>query len=161
MRKIVTDGEWGEAEKAAMKLLLETAKALDRKMAKPLRGVIWINESAIRCAARVQKRGQPADDKIKARELYRLEELHCEMMHELPADIEICIVMDVILSTAAGIMREVCRWIEVLMIEGRTCTRQREEFRYITIKVKRNLFNIVVTPHFYLEWEGHSHCSRR
>ena len=135
MRKIMSEGEWDKDETEAMELLIGTAKALERKLVKPLQGVIWCNEPAARCAARVQKRGQPADNKIRARELYRLEELHCEMMSSLPSNVEVATYMDMTLSTAPGIIKELCRWVEVLMIEGSTTEAQRERFRYIHVKV--------------------------
>ena len=135
MKKIMSEGEWSKDEREAMELLIGTAKAMERRLVKPLQGVIWCNESAARCAARIKTRGQPADDKIRARELYRLEELHCEMMGSLPANIEVATFMDVTVSTAPGLMKELSRWVEVLMIEGSTSAVQREKFRYISIKV--------------------------
>ena len=37
MQKILTDGNWDASEEAAMKLLIETAKALDSKFNKPVK----------------------------------------------------------------------------------------------------------------------------
>ena len=160
MRKIMSEGEWCKDEKDAMELLVGTAKALERRLVKPLKGVIWVNESAARCAARVKTRGQPADDKIKARELYRLEELHCEMMQSLPSDIEVATFMDVTISTAPGIIKELCRWVEVLMIEGSTSNVQREKFRYISVKVNCCNNYIHAYNYFFVEWKR-SYCASR
>ena len=135
MKKILSEGEWDKDEREAMELLIATAKALEQRLVRPLQGIIWCNESAARCAARVKTRGQPADDKIRARELYRLEELHCEMMGSVPANIEVASFMDMTKSTAPGVIKELCRWVEVLMIEGSTSAVQRGKFRYISVKV--------------------------
>ena len=118
-----------------MQLLVKTAKALDRKFVRPIKGVIWVNEPASRCRARIQGRGQPADTKIRGSELYALEELHCKMLRTIPSDVEVAQFMDMTIHQAPGITKELVKWVECLSIEGSTSVRQRETFRYITITV--------------------------
>ena len=134
-RKIASDGNWSATEKSAVDLMLKTAKALDRKFLKPVKGVIWLDEPASRCYARIQDRGQPADTKIKASELYKLEQYHSEMMANMPADVEIARITDVTQHRAPWITREICRWIWCLKFEGSTSKAQRDKFGHITITV--------------------------
>ena len=134
-KKIASDGSWSATEMTAVSLMLKVAKALDRKFLRPIKGVIWCDVSAARCFSRIQDRGQPADTRIKASELYKLEQLHCEMMIGLPSDVEVCRFFDMTKHQAPGVIQEICTWINCLQLEGSTSNAQREKFNYISIKV--------------------------
>ena len=134
-RKIAAEGSWSATERTAVDLMLKTAKALDRKFLKPIKGVIWLDEPASKCYARIQGRGQPADSVIKPSELYKIEQYHAEMMRNMPAEVEVARIFDVTQHRAPGITREVCTWVECLQVDGFTSQAQRQAFNYISIKV--------------------------
>ena len=135
-KKLTMEGAWSEADRDAVGLVLETAKALEDKLVGRVKGIIWVNESAARCFARLESRNQPADSQIRASELYRIEQLHCEMFaQDVPQGTEVAIVMDVTVSTAGMIIKDLVRWTECLMVEGSTCEAQRDQFVCIKIKV--------------------------
>ena len=52
-RKIMMDGSWSATEHTAVDLMLKTAAALDRRLVRPIKGVIWIDEPAAKCNTRI------------------------------------------------------------------------------------------------------------
>ena len=59
-KKLTMEGAWSEADRDAVALVLETAKALEDKLVGRVNGIIWVNESAARCFSRLASRKQPA-----------------------------------------------------------------------------------------------------
>lgn len=135
-KKITQAGGWSEADRIAVETMIRTAQEIEQRAASPLKAMIWVNEPAARCSARVAGRRQPADAQIKPSEFYKLEELHCEMFARMvPRGTEVATFMDCTQHRVSGIIKELCKWIRCLMIEGSSSRRQREAFSYITILV--------------------------
>ena len=149
-KKITEAGAWSDDERVAVEMMIKTAMAIERRTVAPLKALIWVNEPAARCAARIAGRGQPADTVIKPSELYKIEKLHSEMFTTLvPVGTEVATFMDMTQHRAPGIIKELCRWIECLMLEGSTSELQRMRFNYISILVKTQRTALFLITDFF------------